>query len=151
MQAYAHVRCVKSMFTNIKKQQNMLKLTYFLRNLQTSRANNLRILKVKNVKFSVYCFYLITNIYGGFQICISVPLNKRNQWVKIHLTLNSFEITEHSVQKSSILGPLLWVNIILSSSNTWKFSFYLPMVLATDLMITQLKRRENLLTKLYNK
>ena len=44
--------------------------------------------------------------------------------MKIHLTLNSYEITEHSVPKSFILGPLLWVNIILSSLNTCRFSFF---------------------------
>ena len=44
--------------------------------------------------------------------------------MKIRLTLNSYEITEHSISKSSILGPLLWVNIILSSLNTCKFSFF---------------------------
>ena len=57
---------------------NMLKislknLVYFLRNLQNSHANNSRILRVENVKFSGYCFYISTNIYGDFQICISAP------------------------------------------------------------------------------
>ena len=50
------------------------KFAYFLRNLQTSRANNSRILSIKNAKFSGYCFYMSTNIYGNFEICISVPL-----------------------------------------------------------------------------
>ena len=43
-------------------------------NLQTSPANNSRILGIKNAKFSGYCFYMSTNIEGYFQICISVPL-----------------------------------------------------------------------------
>ena len=30
---------------------------------------------IKNVKFSGYYFYLNMNIWGNFQICISVPLN----------------------------------------------------------------------------
>ena len=34
----------------------------FLRNLQTSRANKLRILRIKNANFSRYCFYMNTNI-----------------------------------------------------------------------------------------
>ena len=34
----------------------MLKLAYFLRNLQTSWANNLRILGNKKGKLSGYCF-----------------------------------------------------------------------------------------------
>ena len=50
------------------------KLAYFLRNLQTSRANNSRILGTKNAKFSGYCFYMNTNIYCDFEICISAPL-----------------------------------------------------------------------------
>ena len=33
-----------------------------LRNLQTSRANNSRILRIRHVKFSRYCFYVNTNI-----------------------------------------------------------------------------------------
>ena len=30
---------------------------------------------IKNVKFSGYYFYMNANIYGYFQICISVPLS----------------------------------------------------------------------------
>ena len=51
-------------------------LAYFFRNLQTSRTNNSRILRITNAKFSGYCFYMNTNIYRDFQICIWVPLNK---------------------------------------------------------------------------
>ena len=54
----------------------MLKLVYFLRILQTSPANNSRIFRIKNAKFSGYSFYMNTNIYGDFQICITLPLNK---------------------------------------------------------------------------
>ena len=36
--------------------------------------NNSRILRIKNAKFSGCYFYMNTNIYGDFQICISVPL-----------------------------------------------------------------------------
>ena len=39
-----------------------------------SRVNKLRNLRNKNAKFSRYCFYIITNIYSDFQICMSVPL-----------------------------------------------------------------------------
>ena len=52
----------------------MLKLAYFLRNLQNSLTNNSRILRIKNAKFSGCCFYINTNLLGDFQICISVPL-----------------------------------------------------------------------------
>ena len=51
------------------------KLAYFLRNLQTSRVNNLKTLTTENVKFSRYCFYMNTNTYWDFQVYISVPLN----------------------------------------------------------------------------
>ena len=44
------------------------------RNLQSSLANNSKILRIKKAKLSGYCFYLKTNIYGDFEICISVPL-----------------------------------------------------------------------------
>ena len=52
----------------------MLKISLLFRNLQTSWTNNSRIRSNKNAKFSGYCFYLNTNIYGDIQICISVPL-----------------------------------------------------------------------------
>ena len=48
------------------------KVAYFLRKIQTSRLNNLRILGTKNPKFSGYYFNTNTNIKGDFQICISV-------------------------------------------------------------------------------
>ena len=34
-----------------------------------------RIHRIKNAKFSGYYFYINTNIYGEFQICIIVPLH----------------------------------------------------------------------------
>ena len=37
--------------------------------------NNSRILRIQNVKFSGYYFYVNTNIQRDFEICISVPLN----------------------------------------------------------------------------
>ena len=43
----------------------MLKIS--LRKIQT--------FTIKNVKFSGYYFYLNMNVWGNFQICISVPLN----------------------------------------------------------------------------
>ena len=44
----------------------MLKISLFFKKLQTSRANNLRILWIKNVNFSGYCFYMNTNIQEDF-------------------------------------------------------------------------------------
>ena len=40
----------------------MLKISLSLRNLQTSRASNSRILWIKNVKFSGYYFHMNANI-----------------------------------------------------------------------------------------
>ena len=40
----------------------MLKLAYFLENLQTSRENNSRILRIKDAKFLGYCFYMKAHI-----------------------------------------------------------------------------------------
>ena len=61
------------------------KFAYFLRNLQTSRANNSRIVRIKNAKFSGYCFYMNTNIHRDFQICISVPLMQDSEFHKRRL------------------------------------------------------------------
>ena len=73
------------------------KLAYFLRILRTSRANNSRILRIKNAKFSGYCFYMNRNIYGDFQICISVPLtyckNSVSTLFILNLDIASFEFT----------------------------------------------------------
>ena len=97
---YAHVKYVKSLFINIQKQWNMLKLDYFLRNLRTSWGNSSRILGIKNTKFSGYCFHMKTNIQRDFQICITLPLisihnaNKNLFWsffqdnVRVILLLN---------------------------------------------------------------
>ena len=40
----------------------MLKLAYFLRNLQIPQAINSGFLTIKNAKFSGYCYHMITNI-----------------------------------------------------------------------------------------
>ena len=50
------------------------RIAYFLRKMPTSRVNNSRALRIKNAKFSGYCFDMNTNILRDFQICISVPL-----------------------------------------------------------------------------
>ena len=52
----------------------MLKRGLLSKKIQTSLANNSRIFRIKNVKYSGYYFYINTNISRGFQICISVPL-----------------------------------------------------------------------------
>ena len=52
----------------------MVKSSLLLKKLTNFTVNKSRILRIKNVKFSGYCFYMNTNIYWYFQICISVPL-----------------------------------------------------------------------------
>ena len=70
----AHFRYAKCSFTNTQKQQNTLKVVYFLRKIQTLPANNLRIRRIQNVTFSGHYFCMNANIWRDFQICISVLL-----------------------------------------------------------------------------
>ena len=68
---YAHVRFVryvKSLFTNIQKDR------FKNQPILTPRGNNSRILRIRNARFSGYCFHVITNIQVDSQICISVSL-----------------------------------------------------------------------------
>ena len=51
--------CEKFVYKHSETIEYVKKLAYFLRNLQTSRVKNSRILRIKNVKFSVYCFSAI--------------------------------------------------------------------------------------------
>ena len=55
----------------IREQPRKSSSWILLRNLLTSRVI---ILRIKNPKFSGYCFYVNTNIQWDFQICVSVPL-----------------------------------------------------------------------------
>ena len=73
---YAHVTYVQSLLTNIQKQQNTLKIRPLLRDLQTLRASNSKILWIKKAKLSRYCIVFIWTETNReiFQICISVPL-----------------------------------------------------------------------------
>ena len=59
--------------TSAVEFDSVLKYVELLRNVKTSWANNSRILRIKNAKFSGYCFYMKTNIKGDFRICINVP------------------------------------------------------------------------------
>ena len=77
----SHVSYVKSLFTYIQSQYNMLKISLLYKKFKTSEANNSIILRIKNAKFWRYCFYVYeykhTNIWEDFQIWISAPLNLR--------------------------------------------------------------------------
>ena len=49
----------------------MLKITFFLGNLQISRADNTKSFRIKNAK----CSFILTLIMQrDFQVCLSVPL-----------------------------------------------------------------------------
>ena len=63
----------KCLFTNIQKQQNMLKISLSFKK-STNSMGNVRIFMIKNVEFSGYYFHMNLNIQGYFQICISLPL-----------------------------------------------------------------------------
>ena len=95
------------------------KVAYFLRKTQTSRASNSRILRIRNAKFSGYCFYMNPNILGDFRICISVPLknlqnyNRRSflcpsQKYSQYFELTFFMITLH-FGTSSYLHIEKWI------------------------------------------
>ena len=65
----------------------MLKLACFSRNLQTSQADITRILRIKNEKFSRYCFYV--NTYREiFKSALNVPLSRG---VRLLTTLQPLE------------------------------------------------------------
>ena len=76
---YAHVRYVEVFYKHSETIEYVKKLAYFLRSLQTSLANNSRILRIKYAKFPGYCFYMNKNIYGDFQIRISIHLRDRKE------------------------------------------------------------------------
>ena len=51
---------------------------YFLRKIKSLRVNNSRILKIQNAKILGHYFYMNTNIWRNFPICISASLNFLN-------------------------------------------------------------------------
>ena len=64
------------------------------------RVNNSRILRIQNVKFSRYYFYMNTNMWRYLEICISVPL---------------------SLQTKSFWGAIFWcsADLLLSVWALW--------------------------------
>ena len=65
------------------------KLAYFLRTIQASRANNSIIFRIKNAKFSGYCFYMDTIICREIFKSALVYLQCISVAVKIHATFKS--------------------------------------------------------------
>ena len=54
--------CEKFIYNHSETIEYVKNFAYILRNLQTLRVNNSRILRIKNAKFLEYCFYMDTNI-----------------------------------------------------------------------------------------
>ena len=69
----------------------MKKISLLLRSVQTSRANNSRILIIKSAKFSGYCFYMNTNMgrflnlyqgtFNAFQLLTVFGKAQRGKWL----------------------------------------------------------------------
>ena len=58
--------------------------------LQSLWVCNSRIPSIRNAKFLGYYFYIITNVQGDFQICISVPLIQNVIFCAVIVILNLF-------------------------------------------------------------
>ena len=83
--------------------------------MQTLRINNSKTLGIKNTKFSGYYFYMNTNIYGDFQICVSVPLRKKRiKWQAKHLQL--FQRMKHFFSKQIKLKHKL-ISVTISNKH----------------------------------
>ena len=62
----------------------MLKISLLFKKFTDFTANKSRIRRIWNAKFSGYCFYMNANIFGDFQIYISVTLSIIVQFVSDH-------------------------------------------------------------------
>ena len=91
--------------------------------------NNSRILGTKNAKFSEHYFYLNTNMYGNFQICISVPLsNPLCTWPYLRRCLHTHErMNEHSRLCSKFNGKSKSESHFLLSLHHVILCFYYPL------------------------
>ena len=104
------------------------KLAYFLRNFKTSRVNNSRILRIKNAKFSGYCFYMNANISWDFQICISIPLifqklinyTKSSSFHTAAVGLCYFVILHFSVKRGGVIS--IYNSELFETAQKMKFS-----------------------------
>ena len=54
----------------------------------TLLANDSRILRIRNAKFSGYIFYMKRNIWRDFEICSSVPLRSVLIWREAEIRRN---------------------------------------------------------------
>ena len=85
-------------------------------------------MRTKKANFLGYCFYMNKNIYGNFQICISVPLIKKlwlilkfrtaqteRQIITINISLNISRNKGHQTIK---FGQLIECNIFFLKNHT---------------------------------
>ena len=82
-----------------------------MRNLQTSRANNSRILRIENAKFLGYYFYINTNVQGDFQSCVSVLLIPVHDVTNKSLSLDLIYIVNGVCDQSLVALAFLWENL----------------------------------------
>ena len=83
-------------------------------------VNNSRIVWIKNTKFSGYYFYINTDIYRDFQICISVPVIT----VKVKYVVASSLLQTLSMCFLDVYMPLLsqaFVQRCSTEKLSWKF------------------------------
>ena len=88
-------------------------------NLENSRANNSRILRIKNAKFSGYCFYMNTNIQGDFQICIRLPLRGHYSQKQSHIFFNIKNMFKNSCTNFLFIRSRTFFLIPFRSSRTF--------------------------------
>ena len=101
--------------------------------------NNSRILTIKNAEFSGYYFQTNLNIWGDFQICISVPLkgyysksrvykcynlftcgeynSPLKKWIFMVHTISKCLVEQNSYSKTIILTEIFIIIHLLSISN----------------------------------
>ena len=101
----------------------MLKTSLLLRKVQTLRVTNSRILTIKNVKFwGYYCGNL--NIWGDFQICITLPLKMNipksmfnhtmsiTRGISMLMVWNSMNWMKSKAIPKSMFGHSMWIKTI---------------------------------------
>ena len=88
--------------------------------MQTLRVNNSIIIRIKNA-FSGYYFYINTNIYGDFQICISVTLNSLQVFTYLVSTPKSF------IKLKDLASLAKWLDVRLRTKWLWVLISLLPL------------------------
>ena len=74
------------------------------------------LVRIKNPKFSGYYFYVNTKILGDFQICISVPFNR-----KLHFLCNEMLFVRPLAKYSEqLFGVIKAIEEVLRTANRFK-------------------------------